>query len=153
MLSFTTLLTTMLLGSLPAAAQPLGDTSAPSDSMNPAFQIVVNSTNPVSEISQSDLAQIFLGKKTMWGENTKIQPILLPVHEPTTCGFLATIHRSPAQYIAHWRRRLFSGGGVPPKILDSPERVLDYVRRHPHSIAILQFGGGFDGVRRIPVSE
>ena len=93
------------------------------------FVVVVNITNPASNIGRSQLAALFTKKEQSWSDGTPAFPVDLPADDPTREAFTAAIHGKSAQAIrAYWQQQIFSGRQVPPPERDSDEQVLAYVR-------------------------
>ena len=103
------------------------------------YKVIVNGKNTLKQLSREDLARIFLGKKTLWDSETKIMPAILPEKEKVTQVFIKkVIRKSISQYRAYWKRRLFSGGGTPPKTFRTSQEVLDFVAKHPGAIGVVE---------------
>ena len=101
--------------------------------------VIVNNTTSVSEISARDLAQIYLGKKTLWPSGTRIVPVLIDPENTSAARFLmGTVKKTTSQYRAYWKRRLYSGGGSVPRTFRSSAAVVDYVARTPGAIGVVE---------------
>jgi hypothetical protein len=94
-----------------------------------SFVVVVNVTNPASNIGRSELAALFTKKEQSWSDGTPAFPVDLPADDPTREAFTAAIHGKSSKAIrAYWQQQIFSGRQVPPPERDSDEQVLAYVR-------------------------
>ena len=117
---------------LPAAGHAAGPTTF-------TGKIVINSANEVRSIKRSELAAIFLGRKSTWTSSRKIIPALQSDRDPVTREFLrAVLGKSLSQYRSYWKRRLFSGGGTVPKTMPSAKEVMAFVARHPGAIGVVE---------------
>ncbi|KAA3605595.1 MAG: hypothetical protein DWQ06_03455 [Calditrichaeota bacterium] len=105
------------------------------------IEIIVNGQNPVNEISFDDLERIYLGKMTLWentDEDLTILPSILRENSILTGQLMfATIKKSRSKLNAYWRKKLFSGAGIPPKEFRTSESVVNYVASNPGAIGII----------------
>ena len=112
-------------------------------------KVVVHAENGVRALKRTELAAIFLGKKSTWDSGKRIIPILQSERSPVAREFLREIlGRSLSQYRAHWKRRLFSGGGTVPRTLPTAEEVMAFVARHPGAIGVVAGSSQPDGRMR-----
>lgn len=96
--------------------------------------IVVNSGLSLSEITETELRDIFIGVRSRFDDGTRALPVLLkggPAHEV----FLHRhIRETPDEFRVRWRRAVFTGQGSMPKELSSEAEVLHYVEATPGAI-------------------
>ena len=105
---------------------------------NEEFKIIINKDNEVTELSQDEILMIYLGKKTLWISGKRIQPAMLSPGDSLTVKFIGkALHKTVAQYRTYWTRRLFSGGGVAPKLFRTREETLEFVAKNPGAIAVV----------------
>ena len=111
------------------------------------YCLVVHRDNAMTEIRAADVARIFLGKKTLWTSGKRIQPVMLELQDAAVDQFVQDLlKQSSAQFRTYWRKRLFSGGGAPPRVLDSQDEALAYVRKYPYAIGIVRRTGDTSGL-------
>jgi len=116
--------------------------------------IIVNPANDVSEISAQDLAQIFLGKKTLWPSGKRIVPVLLDTETEAGRHFLmGYVKKTESQYRSYWKRRLYSGGGAVPKTLASSAAVSAYVATTPGAIGVIEAEAATGTVKAVVVTS
>ena len=119
-----------------------GDATGPTAS---AWKIVVHPDNEIRVIKRSELAAIFLGKKSTWDSGKRIIPTLQSEKDSVTEDFLRKVlGRSASQYRAYWKRRLFSGGGTVPRTIPTSEKVKAFVGSHPGAIGIVDGSSKMD---------
>lgn len=105
----------------------------------PIYCVIVHHDSDLQQISHSEIERIFLGKKTLWSSGKRIKPIMLELEGRVTEAFIEDVLRlTPSKFRNHWRRRLFSGGGAPPRMLESQEKVLTELSKYPNAIAIAE---------------
>ena len=96
--------------------------------------IVANRSVSVSQISATQLRDIFMGTRTRFNDGNRALPVLLkggPVHEV----FLSRIvGDNPEEFRVRWRRMVFTGQGSMPKEVSSEQALIDYVSATPGAI-------------------
>jgi ABC-type phosphate transport system substrate-binding protein len=115
------------------------------------FVVIVNNANSTSEISSSELKNIYLGKKTSWGNGTKVDVAVLEggkVHEAFCSGITS---KSASQFANFWKTALFTGTGVPPKSARSDAEMIDFVRKNPGAIGYISASSTPSGVKVVSV--
>ena len=99
------------------------------------FKIVVNATNPNSEISRSELSRFFLKKTTRWAHGETVEPVDLDSTNSVRKLFTEQIHGKEVRRIqSYWQRLIFSGRATRPPELDQESQVLEFVARHRQAI-------------------
>jgi ABC-type phosphate transport system substrate-binding protein len=124
--------------------------------LHPSVTIVVNLQGSDENITTSDLAAIYLGRKSSWESGRRIAPALPAERDSLTQSFIRDVlQKSANQYRSYWKRRLFSGGGGLPKTLRSTAEMLEYVERTPGAIGIIAASAETEGslVRVVEVTE
>lgn len=105
--------------------------------------IVVNSNNPVSELSINELKAIFLGKQVYFRQGENL--ILLCDYKPDIDEFCTKVYGYSGKTMnKHWFQLIFSGTSAnPPKKMNSVENLLNF-------ISIQQNAIGYISVKNIP---
>ena len=89
---------------------------------------------PVSQITSSQLRDIFTGVRSRFGDGSRAIPVVLkggPVHEV----FLRRhVHQEPDEFRTLWRKAVFTGQGSMLKEFTSEAQLLDYVAVTPGAI-------------------
>lgn len=106
-----------------------------------SFEIVGHSEISKPELSQTELRDIYLGKNLYWEKSVRILPAYLDFNFSATQDFLfEVVGFAQNQFIDYWRRKLFSGRGIPPKRLSNLSEILQYVNNHEGAIAVIPSG-------------
>ncbi len=114
--------------------------------------VAINEDNEIEAVTQYDLANIFLGKQTLWDGDIKIYPAMLNEADNSMEYFIETVlNKSVTQYRSYWKRRLFSGGGVVPKTFKRQKDILRYVAKNEGAIGITDKKIEWDGIKYIPL--
>jgi ABC-type phosphate transport system substrate-binding protein len=100
---------------------------------------VVGNTTGVTELTQAQVKSYFKAKYTLWG-NGKSVKVVLHSSESTQAEKLAklvynTSHQGVKKY---WLSLVFQGRANPPVYFDSDSEVLEYVKKTPGAIGIVQ---------------
>jgi len=111
--------------------------------------VIVNPANP-DTITKDDIAKIYMAKtKTFPGGKTAI-PIDRSEGSTVRVEFVSkVIDKDEAQLKSYWSRLIFTGKGVPPKVLDSDAEVKELVARNPDAIGFIDAGAADDSVKVI----
>ena len=113
--------------------------------------IIAHKDNPESSISARELQEIFLGKRVQWKDNSTIHPSTVkggPLHEDFLKQY---VKKSPSQWIAYWKRIVFTGNGTPPKQFASQEELLEYVANTRGAIGYTDEATTTENVAILPI--
>lgn len=103
-----------------------------------SFIVIANTMAPVDSISTSELRDIYNGDRVFWKSGKRIRAARLPDDSSTNADFLSiVVEKSPSQYMQHWRHKLFSGKGLPPKVLQDAEKMMTYIEENESSIGFI----------------
>jgi ABC-type phosphate transport system substrate-binding protein len=113
--------------------------------------VIANPGVKATEISKSDLRDVFTGNATSLPGGANVVPILLKagtVHEE----FLQVyIGKSDSSYRAGWRSLVFSGQASMPKSLDGDAAVVEFVAHNAGAIGYIGKTTPHDGVKVLTV--
>lgn len=101
--------------------------------------LITNQSNAENKtIDREFIKNVFLGTKLFWENGTRIQPVHLPIDNKSFDTFLENIvEMDTKQFLAYWRRKLFSGRAHPPKQISKIKDIIKFVEENPDSIAVL----------------
>lgn len=103
-----------------------------------SFIVITNTSSAVDSISKNELRDIYNGDMVFWKTGKRIRAARLSDESPTSEEFLTDIMgKSPSQFVQHWRHKLFSGKGLPPKVIDGAEKMMAYVEENEGSIGFV----------------
>jgi ABC-type phosphate transport system substrate-binding protein len=92
------------------------------------FKVIVRSDHPGTELRQRNLADIFLGKTTRWGDGSRITPVDQSSTSAVRAAFSREALRQPLSAVtSYWKRQLLGGRMRPPRVKDSDEAVIEHV--------------------------
>ena len=96
--------------------------------------VIVNKKN-TDELDANYLQMIFLGKTKGFPSAGKAVPLDLPENSPTRDVFLKSVaKKSKSQFTAYWAKLMFTGKGVPPKVVENEADMIDLVAKNPSII-------------------
>lgn len=99
---------------------------------------VVSARSPVTNLTRSQVADIFLGKTALLPDGTLAVPIDQPEGSTTRDEFYARfVGKSPAQIKAHWSKIIFTGRGQPPRGVANSIEVKKVVIENPNAIGYI----------------
>ncbi len=99
--------------------------------------IVCNKSVTASSLSQDDVRDIFLGRKTVWDDGQKIKFVTMKdghAHE----AFLDTFVRKTAmQFDLYWDKLVFTGRARTPKAFSTSDGIIDFIERTEGAIGYI----------------
>lgn len=91
-----------------------------------------------SELSNTDISRIFLGKKKSFPDGSDAIPIDQKEGQAVRSAFVTTILKKNEQQIkAYWAQLLFTGKGTPPKEVSTGNDVKILVSKNPALIGYI----------------
>lgn len=153
------LVATLLILLLQEGSATSGPSGAALAADQPAFNeplvIVVNRSNPVSDLSFDELRRIFLGNRSHWPNGRRITLVMREPGEPERRTVLHEIcGMNEDQFKNHFVHGLFTGEIlVSPKILSSPVGVRKFIFNVPGAIGYLRVGDIDDTVKVVRIDE
>lgn len=127
----------------------------PTSGADPAFKVVVNSSNTTSSISKVQLSRCFMKQTNTWINGQSVLPVDQAPSSSVREAFSTAIHDRDVNAIkSFWQRQIFSGRGVPPPEKSSDDEVLAFVRANPGAIGYVSSGTPVgDGVKVLEVTQ
>jgi ABC-type phosphate transport system substrate-binding protein len=128
---------------------------APSAWAGDAIVVIVNSANPVENLSVGDLKKLFLGDKGRWDTGKAVAPVMVVAGAPERAAFLKIVcGMSDADMGKYFMQAAFTGKSVtPPKDVGSAAAVKNMVSTSPGAIGFVKasdFAGGA-GIKAVKI--
>ena len=115
------------------------------------FVVVVHAENALSSMTEQDIKQIFLGKKTTWSNDRTIDIIIQEDTDAHT-GFTQDIlGKTSQQFMIYWKKMLFTGKGLLPRSVKTDAEVKAFVASNPDAIGYLSPDALDNTVKRLEV--
>lgn len=109
--------------------------------------VVVNKANN-NTIDKNMLAKIYMGGMFSWPRGGKITPVDLPEQGPSRADFTIKVIGKNLHYLkAVWAQNIFTGKGLPPKVLASNEEVLRAVAANKGAIGYVDAASVTDDIK------
>ena len=126
-----------------------------SAAQTPPFVIIVHTSNTLTAVSQNDLSSIFLKRKVLWTDGTRIAPVDLGKLSPVREQFSKKVHhRSTASVSIYWQQQIFSGKDTPPPEKASDADIVAFVRANPGAVGYVAPGTTLgSGVKVVAVKD
>ncbi len=101
------------------------------------FIVVVHAENTLSWITEQNVKQIFLGKKTTWPNDRTID-IIIQEDTDAHAGFTQEVlGKTSQQFMIYWKKMLFTGKGLLPRSVKTDAEVKAFVSSNPDAIGYL----------------
>ena len=116
--------------------------------------IVVNKTNPMSEVSLSDLRKIYRGQRGRWSNGRRITIVMRDQGTPERSALLRSLYGLDEEdYRRGFLQAIFSGeANDAPKMLATPNGVLRFVFNVPGAIGYVRASEVDDSVKVLRVN-
>lgn len=113
--------------------------------------VVVNSSNPLRNLSVEELRRLYLGRTTTFRQNQPV--ILLEQAELRQAFYQAVLGMSEARVKRHWIGIVFSGEtATPPKAIAAADELKHTVAQNPGAIGFLEAGTADRSVRVLTIN-
>ena len=111
----------------------------PNSSQEP-LAIIVNTSNPVDDLSQPELRRIFLGERSHWPNARRITLVMMEPGQPERKALVTEVcQMNESDFGRHFLQGVFTGEVfVSPKTLASPVGVRKFVFNVPGAIGYLR---------------
>lgn len=100
--------------------------------------VVVNSVNPVSDLSVGDLRRMLLGERRFWGGNVQVRLALREHGARERDQVVSTILKMDNKaFSEHWRAKVFRGEAVDEPLTLSATMTFQYVKETPGALSFV----------------
>lgn len=109
--------------------------------------VIVNPSNSAS-MSNEDVAKLYLGKAKKFTDGNNAVPLDRKEGSEIRVQFMETVvGKDESQMKSYWSRLIFTGKGIPPKIIESDQEVKELVSRNPDIIGYIDASAVDDSVK------
>ena len=139
---------------IPISPMPQPKSTGPPGPAEPLV-IVVNRSNPVNNLSFTELRRVFLGERSHWGNDRRITLVFRDPGELERNVILRDVcGMNEDELKTHFLRGLFTGEIlVSPKILSTPTGVRKFIFNVPGAIGYLRISDVDDSVKVVRLDE
>jgi len=118
------------------------------------MSVVVNKSVAIEKITSSQLRRIYSMRQVRWNENLPIAVFVLPSQSIIHQKFCKeSLKIFPYQLDRIWNKLTFSGLGVAPTIVNSPQELLQAVKRTPGAIGYVDNIIKEEGIHVIEINK
>ncbi len=97
--------------------------------------IITSKDSDINEVSKNQIKKIYLGKLRSLSSDTPVKPIDQRIDSKVRQEFLEKVlSKSDKQIQAYWSVRIFTGRGIPPKVVKNDKEVKSWIKANPNSI-------------------
>jgi periplasmic binding family protein len=138
----TLILVASLLSSWPALAQ------------KEDFAVVVNANNPVTNLSEAEVRNLFAGEKHSWPGGAPVKPFVRAPGTGERAAVLKLLGMSESEYKQHWISQVFRGDAqTEPQILPSNGMQKEAVASFSGGIALMNSQDVKPGMKVVRVNK
>jgi hypothetical protein len=113
--------------------------------------VIANSSIKSSDVSKSDLKDVFTGASSSLKDGSHVTPVLLKGGADHDAFLSEYMGKNDTAFRAGWRSLVFSGQASMPKSLDSDAAVVDYVAHNAGAIGYIGKASPHEGVKVLAV--
>ncbi|MFZ1086956.1 MAG: hypothetical protein WAN35_18485 [Terracidiphilus sp.] len=113
--------------------------------------VIANPSVKATEVSKSDLRDVFTGAATELKDGSRVVPILLKAGTAHEEFLQAYIGKNDTAFRASWRSLVFSGQATMPKSLDGDAAVVEFVAHNSGAIGYISKATPHEGVKVLTV--
>lgn len=101
--------------------------------------VIVNLESGVTQLSQEEVINLFMGRQKRLGSSLLAQPVDQVKPSETWARFYRLlVNKDLSEINAYWSRLFFSGQAQPPRKAQSPSEVLDLVAANKGTIGFIE---------------
>ncbi|MGO8797199.1 MAG: hypothetical protein ACLQLC_20460 [Candidatus Sulfotelmatobacter sp.] len=113
--------------------------------------VVANSGVKATEVSSSELRDVFTGDKSSLKDGSHVTPVTLKSGAAHEAFLKKYVGKSDSAFRAGWRSLVFTGQGSMPKTFDTEAALVDYVAATPGAIGYVSKDAANDKVKTLEV--
>ena len=113
--------------------------------------VIANPGVKSSEVSKSDLRDVFTGAASSLKDGSRVTPVLLKSGAAHDEFLSEYIGKNDTDFRASWRSLVFSGQATMPKSLDGEAAVVDFVAHNSGAIGYIGKATPHEGVKVLGV--
>jgi len=117
-----------------------------------SFKVIVNNSNTVNSLTNKEVSDLFLKKKTKWPSGTMVVPVDLSSGSSVRENFSQKIHgKSTTAIRSFWQQAAFAGTASAPVEKSNDEDIIEFIKKTPGAIGYVSSSTTLNGVKTISV--
>lgn len=113
--------------------------------------VIGNRSVPVASLTPKDVKNIYLGKMKVWDNGMKIVFVTLGSGDTTNRFLKQYVKKNPSMFNKYWKKKVFTGGGKPPRSFSREKDLLEYVSKTKGAIGYVSSQAYKDNVKILSV--
>lgn len=123
-----------------------------SDIVAQSFKVVVNNDNAITSLTNKEVSDLFLKKKSKWTTGAIAMPVDLSSGSAVREKFSQQVHgKNTAAIRNFWQQAAFSGTATAPAEKASDTEVIEFVKKNPGAIGYVSPSASTQGVKTITI--
>lgn len=114
--------------------------------------LITDKDNPVSSLSEKDVKQIFLGKKTSWDDGSTIIAFTQTNPQVTELFAQKYLRKSFQQFNLYWKKAIFTGKGTPLHELSDSTKMKQFIAAQNGSLGYILDSELDETVKKIEIN-
>lgn len=115
--------------------------------------VIGNRSVPVSSLDPRDVKNIYLGKMKVWDNGMKVQFVTLKDGDIAERFLKQYVKKNPSMFSKYWKKKVFTGGGKPPKAFSREKDLVKYVAETKGAIGYISSKSLSESVKILSVSH
>ncbi len=115
-----------------------------------ADMVVINAASGINQLTDDQLKDVFLGKRTTWEDGSKVIVVVVKTG-PSATALLARLGKNSQQFQTGWKKLVFTGKGSMPETAATDDAAVDFVSKTPGAITLVDATRIKDGVKSVTI--
>lgn len=99
--------------------------------------VIGNQNVPETSVNKEWIKNVYVGNITKWSNNEPIIIVIMDDKRIHKSFLIEYIKRTPSQFNAVWRYKMYTGANKLPKMIKTEEEVLDFVANNQGAIGYI----------------
>lgn len=114
--------------------------------------IIANPSVKLNELTRSEVKKLYTGKTQSWDNGEDVILTYLKNNNSSTFFIKSYVHKSPRQFINHWRNQIFTGRAYNlPKGFNDETALLKYISNTNGAVGYVTSKQHLEGVKVLQV--
>lgn len=115
-----------------------------------ADAVIVNAASTITQLTDDQLKDVFLGKRTIWEDGSKVIVVVVK-SGPSATSLLTRLGKNNQQFLTGWKKLVFTGRGSMPESSATDEAAIEFVSKTTGAIALVDELKIKDGVKVVTI--
>jgi len=115
--------------------------------------IIVNKDVTMEFIEKSTISNIYFGNMTKWPDGQTIHVVMLKKGKTHETFVYKLLKSTPSKLKSYWKKVVFTGIGVRPKIFKKEEDMVDYISKTKGTIGYIDHSVSHEEVKTLKIKQ